>query len=169
MGAAVFFACRRASSPPGDGASLVRVSGNIEVTDAGLSFKVPGRLESRAVTEGDSVQAGQLVARLEAKVRETRERPALLRKGPRPEQPDQAQAQRERARQALAQAEFTPKNVQTRKERVKLVHRIKVTLANPRMELKPGMPADAGIQVGPERRVHPRRVAHQTFRLAHRG
>ena len=44
-----------------------------------------------------------------------------------------------------SQAEFTPKNVQTEKERVKLVYRIKITLSNPRMELKPGMPADAEI------------------------
>jgi len=40
------------------------------------------------------------------------------------------------------EAEFTPKNVQTREERVKLVYRIKVTLENPRQELKPGMPVD---------------------------
>jgi HlyD family secretion protein len=44
-----------------------------------------------------------------------------------------------------AQAEFTPKNVQTAQERVKLVYRIKVDIANPDMELKPGMPADAAI------------------------
>ncbi len=44
------------------------------------------------------------------------------------------------------EAEFTPKNVQTAKERVKLVYRIKITLANPKMELKPGMPADAVIE-----------------------
>ena len=46
------------------------------------------------------------------------------------------------------EAEFTPKNVQTEKERVKLVYRIKITLPNPRMELKPGMPADAVIESG---------------------
>jgi HlyD family secretion protein len=40
------------------------------------------------------------------------------------------------------EAEFTPKNVQTREERVKLVFRIKVTLDNPNQELKPGMPVD---------------------------
>lgn len=45
------------------------------------------------------------------------------------------------------QAEFTPKNVQTQKERVKLVYRIKVDIPNPEMELKPGMPADAAIRV----------------------
>jgi len=46
-----------------------------------------------------------------------------------------------------SEAEFTPKNVQTTKERVKLVYRIKVSLANPQMELKPGMPADAKIHL----------------------
>ena len=47
-----------------------------------------------------------------------------------------------------SEAEFTPKSVQTEKERVKLVYRIKITLANPNMELKPGMPADAEIELG---------------------
>ena len=45
-----------------------------------------------------------------------------------------------------SESEFTPKNVQTEKERVKLVYRIKIFLNNPRMELKPGMPADAVIE-----------------------
>jgi HlyD family secretion protein len=44
-----------------------------------------------------------------------------------------------------SEAEFTPKNIQTHEERVKLVYRIKVTLENPQMELKPGMPADGEI------------------------
>lgn len=47
-----------------------------------------------------------------------------------------------------SEAEFTPKSVQTRKERVKLVYRIKIDVPNPRMELKPGMPADAEIMTG---------------------
>jgi HlyD family secretion protein len=42
-------------------------------------------------------------------------------------------------------AEFTPKNVQTQAERVKLVYKIKVRLKNPNQELKPGMPADGVI------------------------
>ncbi len=49
-----------------------------------------------------------------------------------------------------SQAEFTPKSVQTEKVRVKLVYRIKVDIANPEMELKPGMPADALILTGGE-------------------
>jgi membrane fusion protein YbhG len=44
-----------------------------------------------------------------------------------------------------SEAEFTPKNVQTSRERVKLVYRLKITLSNPNRELKPGMPADAEI------------------------
>jgi HlyD family secretion protein len=46
------------------------------------------------------------------------------------------------------EAEFTPKNVQTEKERVKLVYRVKITVPNPTMELKPGMPVDAVIETG---------------------
>ena len=44
-----------------------------------------------------------------------------------------------------SEAEFTPRSVQTTKERVKLVYRIKVDIPNPDMELKPGMPADGVI------------------------
>lgn len=41
------------------------------------------------------------------------------------------------------EAEFTPKTVQTEKERTRLVYRIKIDIDNPNMELKRGMPADA--------------------------
>jgi HlyD family secretion protein len=44
-------------------------------------------------------------------------------------------------------AEFTPKSVQTTEERVTLVYRIKIDIDNPKHELKPGMPADAHIQL----------------------
>jgi HlyD family secretion protein len=44
-----------------------------------------------------------------------------------------------------SQAEFTPKQIQTEKERVTLVYRIKIDIPNPDRELKPGMPADAKI------------------------
>jgi HlyD family secretion protein len=42
-----------------------------------------------------------------------------------------------------SQAEFTPKNVQTREERVKLVYRVKIALHNEDGLFKPGMPAEA--------------------------
>jgi HlyD family secretion protein len=44
-------------------------------------------------------------------------------------------------------AEFTPKSVQTYKERVTLVYRIKIDIDNPNHELKPGMPADAHLEL----------------------
>jgi HlyD family secretion protein len=292
----------------------VPVSGNIEITDVEVSFKIPGRVEKRLVSEGEMFKAGQVMARLdsqdlaqevarqkaqvaaaqaalreletgsrpeeiaqaeavlertqadgdrartewerqkklyerevistreydqakttfesaEARIREAKENLTLVRKGPRQEKIDQAKAVLEQAKQALAQAEtrmgysvlvaplsgivlsenvepgeyvspgtpvitvgdlsrvylrayidetdlgrvklgqkvrvttdtfpgktyegditfiasqaeFTPKNVQTQKERVKLVYRIKVDIPNPNRELKPGMPADGEI------------------------
>ncbi len=44
------------------------------------------------------------------------------------------------------QAEFTPKNVQTREDRVKQVFGVKIAVDNPGRELKPGLPADAVIR-----------------------
>jgi HlyD family secretion protein len=306
-------------------ASLIRVSGNIEVTDAEVSFKIPGRVEQRLVDEGEMVQKGACVAALEtvdlaaevamreaellaaqsnlaeleagsrpeeieaakarlasakadnerlesdfrsgqqllektviseedfihrkglfeaaaARMREAGEQLKLVQQGPRKEQIDQARARVEQAKAALtlaqtrlgyaklvsplsgvvlsknvepgeyvapgtpvvtvgelekpwlrayinetdlgrvklgqrvlvttdtypgkkyegtlsfiaSQAEFTPKNVQTQKERVKLVYRIKVTIPNPKLELKPGMPADAEILLTSSRTDHAR-------------
>jgi len=304
-------ACTRADRPrSGD---LV-LSGNLEVTDAQLGFKVPGRVAERLVSEGDRVTAGQLIARLddaeqkeelalrraelaaveaalaeleagsrpqeiaaieaalrsaeaerervrldytrsqelrgkeaisdrdfeaaqaqlkvvEARAVEAVERVKLIKEGPRAETIRQARARTEQARATVAlaatrlentrllsplagmvlshniepgefvaagtpvatvadtahmwvrayvnqtdlgrvrlgqktavrtdsfpgrdfagtvgfiasEAEFTPKTVQTPKERVKLVFRLKVDLANPKDELKPGMPADVFI------------------------
>ena len=42
-----------------------------------------------------------------------------------------------------SEAEFTPKQIQTQEERVKLVYRIKIEVDNPHQELKSNMPADA--------------------------
>jgi len=307
-------ACSRA---PSRSDNLV-ISGNIEVTDAQLGFKLPGRVAERPVFEGDHVKAGQLIARLddaeqkaqldlsraelagaeaalaeleagsrpqeiaasEATVRnaeaerdrarldfvrqqdlltknvisdrdfeaaqaqfkvadaravEASERLKLVREGPRTETIQQARARVAQARASVAlaetrlaetklyspltgavlshniepgefvsagtpvvtvadtlhtwvrayvnqtdlgrvklgqklvvhtdtapgknfegtvsfissEAEFTPKTVQTTKERVKLVFRIKVDVANPKDELKPGMPADVVLPATP--------------------
>ena len=294
------------------------LSGNIEVTDAQLGFKVAGRVAERLVSEGDNVKAGQLVARLddaeqkeqvalrraelagaeaalaeleagsrpqeiaaseatlrsaeadrdrarldfkrqqellgkeaisdrefeaaqaqlkvaEARAIEAAERTKLVKEGPRTETIHQARARLDQARASVAlaetqlentrllspltgvvlshniepgeyvspgtpvitvadvahmwvraylnqtdlgrirhgqqvtvrtdtfpdktyegtisfissEAEFTPKTVQTPKERVKLVFRIKVDVANPQDELKPGMPADVIVPAAP--------------------
>jgi HlyD family secretion protein len=47
-----------------------------------------------------------------------------------------------------SQAEFTPKQIQTQQERVKLVYRIKIDVDNPGRELKSNMPVDAEILLG---------------------
>lgn len=44
-----------------------------------------------------------------------------------------------------SEAEFTPKQIQTPEERIKLVYRIKIDIANPERELKLNMPADAEV------------------------
>jgi HlyD family secretion protein len=293
---------------------IIRVSGNIEATDARASFQVAGRVAERLVSEGQVVARGELLARLDtselvqqvairkaqvqaaratldeleagsreeevavaratferaqaemtqqqrdyqrqkelyeqnavpeqqyeraqtayevaqARVREAREQLRLVEKGPRQEKIEQARAALEQAKQTLemdrirlgygplysplagivlsehieageyvvpgtpivtlvdlddiwlrayveesdlgrvklgqevevttdsypgkvypgrvsflaSEAEFTPKSVQTREQRVKLVYRIKIDVANPDRELKPGMPADAKI------------------------
>jgi HlyD family secretion protein len=49
-----------------------------------------------------------------------------------------------------SEAEFTPKNVQTAEERVKLVYAVKIQITgDPELELKPGMPADVEIDLEP--------------------
>ena len=301
-------------SRPVPDSGVLRVSGNIEITDAEVSFKIAGRVVERSVSEGESVKAEQAVARLDtselgqevglrsaevraaeaslaelvtgsrpeeiaqseavvrrmqadvararadfkrlkklyeqdnvsgqdydaaksavevttAKLGEAQEQLRLVQKGPRIEKVERARAQLQQAKEALAlaetrlgyatltspltgvvlshniepgefvapgtpivtvgdlahvwlrayidetdlgrvkvgqvvkvtadtypdkvyegrvsfiasQAEFTPKSVQTKKERVKLVYRTKITVDNPHMELKAGMPADARI------------------------
>ena len=48
-----------------------------------------------------------------------------------------------------SEAEFTPKQIQTTEERVKLVYRIKVDVENPGRELKLNMPVDGVIDLKP--------------------
>jgi HlyD family secretion protein len=58
-----------------------------------------------------------------------------------------------RVSKIASEAEFTPKNVETREERVKLVFAVELALEdNPGSTLKPGMPADAVVRLedGPE-------------------
>jgi len=55
-------------------------------------------------------------------------------------------------------AEFTPKSVETHKERVTLVYRIKIDIENPLHELKPGMPADALIDLAAPAQQRPTQI-----------
>ena len=75
----------------GGGDRTIKVTGNIELTEVALSFKMPGKLSSVAIEEGDFVKKGTAVARLDDEEL-TRER-------------DQARAALEAARSRLAQLE----------------------------------------------------------------
>jgi membrane fusion protein YbhG len=89
--------------------STVIVSGNIEVNEAQMSFRIPGRLEKRLVDEGDNVTAGQLIATLDRTDQElatakakaalslARARLAELDAGSRPQEIENARAELERA------------------------------------------------------------------------
>src|SRR3989338_6313244 len=83
---------------------IIRVSGNMEVTEAEGSFKIPGRVVERLVSEGETVKAGQIVARLDdgelvrevslrrAEVQAAQAVAAELEAGSRPEEIAQAEA-----------------------------------------------------------------------------
>src|SRR5689334_10737140 len=48
-----------------DASDRILVSGNIELTQVDIAFKTSGRLIERTVNEGDSVQKGMVIARLD--------------------------------------------------------------------------------------------------------
>jgi HlyD family secretion protein len=108
--------CLAAACGNRDNGSIV-LSGNIEVTDAQLAFKIPGRLSERLADEGEQVSAGQLLALLEPTdqelaVAQARANLALaesvlaeLEAGTRPQEISQTAAQVQRARAALNELE----------------------------------------------------------------
>jgi membrane fusion protein YbhG len=61
LAAALGAAACRSDAP----ATSVRVSGQVEATDVRVASQVPGRLIERPVAEGDQVQQGQLIAKLD--------------------------------------------------------------------------------------------------------
>ena len=48
-----------------DNPSVLRLSGNVELTEVQASFKIPGRVLARQVDEGVLVKRGEVLARLE--------------------------------------------------------------------------------------------------------
>jgi HlyD family secretion protein len=62
VGGGAFWWWRSANAKPAD---RIFVSGNLELTQVDISFKLAGRLVERTVTEGDWVKKGQLLARLD--------------------------------------------------------------------------------------------------------
>ncbi len=55
----------RMREPEPDSTSLIRVSGNIELTEVDIAFKIPGKLTELLVREGDPVRRGDVIAKLE--------------------------------------------------------------------------------------------------------
>jgi HlyD family secretion protein len=89
LGFAGTMAFRNRSQPD----TRIRISGNMELTQVNIAFKISGKLIERAVDEGDSVKKGMIVARLD--------QDQLLR------QRDREQAALAEAQSQLAQAETT--------------------------------------------------------------
>jgi HlyD family secretion protein len=107
----------------------VKVSGNIEVTDIRLSFRIAGRLDSLLVNEGDIVSKGQLIARLEksdqelslkqaqANVKYAQSVLAELETGSRKQEIEHARAELTRARAGVETARAQLKLAQADDER----------------------------------------------------
>jgi len=60
------FFSRIAGVVSGRSENVIRVSGNIELVDVEVSFKIGGRVIERLVDEGDSVEANKKIASLES-------------------------------------------------------------------------------------------------------
>lgn len=101
---------------PEEEPGVLRVSGTVEATDARLGFDAAGRIAALGVREGDEVEAGDELARLEAdELQARRDQGAAgvegaraqlreLRRGSRPQEVAQAQEAAEAAREELEQA-----------------------------------------------------------------
>ncbi len=125
---------------------------NQKLTDSYVISPVAGVVTLRAVEVGEMVQAGSAVVRVSVLenvrlviyVREVDL--GKIRIGDRAAVSIDSYPGRTfegRVIYIAPTAEFTPKNVQTKEERVKLSFAVKIEVENPGGELKPGMPADA--------------------------
>jgi HlyD family secretion protein len=112
LGAGIAYSCRN-----GNAKAHPTLFGNIDIREVSLAFRVGGRVAEINVDEGSSVKAGDPIASLDPEplqdaVRTAQAaatalgaRNAMLHKGYRAEEVDQAKARLELARAALAEAE----------------------------------------------------------------
>lgn len=138
--------------------------GNVDVREATLSFNVGGRIQSMAFDEGDAVQAGAVMARLEptrfddrvaaarAQVAQQRAVLARLQAGSRPEEIERARAEVQAAQAAL-------RNARLELERQQELHRKKLT---------PQQAVDTAREAR-DRYAANLRAAQQTLALAEQG
>jgi HlyD family secretion protein len=124
-----------------------------QISDATVMSPVDGVLTSRVAEPGEQLQAGSPICVITqlteawltvyvtdvdlARIRIGQE--AVVKT-------DGGQTRKGRLTYIASKAEFTPKNVQTRDERIKLVYRVKVGLDNADGFFKPGMPAEATFE-----------------------
>jgi HlyD family secretion protein len=113
------------------GEPFIKVSGNIETTEVGVGFKIPGRIVSLTVQEGDWIEKGKELARLDdedlrqrlelarATLMSARARLSKLLAGSRPEELREAEA-------SLNQAKFDLENKQVQYERMKTLFQSRV-------------------------------------------
>lgn len=103
----------------GKGSKELTLYGNIDIREVTIGFRVPGRIATLGVDEGDAVHAGQELARLDttpltlelneakASAGSAAARAELLRAGARPQEVEQARANVAERQAALANAEAT--------------------------------------------------------------
>ena len=125
-----------------------------QVKDASLASPVAGIVTEKVAEQGELLARGSAIvvvtdladAWLTVYVAEPDL--ARIRLGQAAEvRTDDGQTRQGKVTFIASQAEFTPKNVQTRDERVKLVFKVKVGLPNGDGLFKPGMPAEARLAV----------------------
>jgi HlyD family secretion protein len=123
-----------------------------QIADATVKSPVNGVVTEKIAEAGEILQAGAglcVVTNLDAAwltVYVAEPDLARIRLGQDVEvKTDDGQGRRGKITFVASRAEFTPKNVQTRDERVKLVFKVKVGLDNKDGLFKPGMPAEARI------------------------
>ena len=126
-GAAYYFLTREKEG----GNNFIKISGNIEATEADVGFKVSGRIINRYYEEGDWVEKGKVLARLDSEDLRNRlelaratflsaqARLTKLSAGSRPEEIREAEA-------AVNQAKFDRDNKQIQYERMKLLYEKRV-------------------------------------------
>ena len=101
-----------------NGTESIVLSGNIDVTQVDLAFKIPGRLSRRLVEEGDNVASGQRVAVLDDTDQRLQLQKAIADVGPMPRQywpsskPAAGPTRSARARAVVEQARFNLNELQ---------------------------------------------------------
>jgi HlyD family secretion protein len=96
----------------------LQLSGNIEVVDAQLGFKTAGRVLERLVSEGEKVERGQLIARLDD--REQREQLALRKAELSAAESMLAELQAGSRPQEIAASEASLRSAEAERDRLKL-------------------------------------------------